>query len=73
MITHGATGVLYTPGNFAQLTAALAKLAGNVLLCRQLGESARAWIQKERRWENNVKQIAQIAGELARKHANTAN
>lgn len=70
VIAHGETGVLYTPGNFAQLTAALAKLAGNVLLCRQLGEKARVWVQKERRWENNVQQVAKMAGELIEKRSN---
>jgi glycosyltransferase involved in cell wall biosynthesis len=67
VIAHGETGVLYTPGNFAQLTAALAKLAGNALLCRQLGEKARAWVQRERRWENNVQEIVKIADELIKK------
>jgi glycosyltransferase involved in cell wall biosynthesis len=73
VIAHGETGVLYTPGNFAQLTAALAKLAGNVLLCRRLGENARAWIQKERRWENNAQQIVKIAGVLIKKRNNAGN
>lgn len=73
VIAHGETGVLYTPGNFAQLTAALAKLAGNVLLCRQLGEKARAWVQKERTWQNNVQQIVKIAGELVMKRSNVTN
>jgi glycosyltransferase involved in cell wall biosynthesis len=73
VVAHGETGVLYTPGNFAQLTAALAKLAGNVLLCRRLGENARAWIQKERRWENNAQQIVKIAGVLIKKRNNAGN
>jgi len=67
LITDGETGMLYEPGNIAQLAAALAKLAGDANLCRSLGAKAKAWVQQERTWDNNGRQVIGIASELLRK------
>jgi glycosyltransferase involved in cell wall biosynthesis len=67
MIVDGETGVLYEPGNAAQLAAALAKLALNEQPCHPLGEKARAWVQKEQTWENNAKQLAAMGRRLIEK------
>jgi len=61
IITHHETGMLYEPGNIGQLTAALAKLAGDASLRHRLGERARAWVQKERTWENNARRVIEMA------------
>ena len=67
IIVDGETGVLYDPGNIEQLAAALAKLAGELPLCHRLGEKARTWVQKERTWENNARQVLALARELMEK------
>lgn len=67
IVAHGETGVLFDPGNIEQLAAALAKLAGDLPLCHRLGEKARTWVQKERTWENNARQVVAMAGELIEK------
>jgi glycosyltransferase involved in cell wall biosynthesis len=64
LIADGETGVLFEPGNVGQLTAALARLTDDVQLCRHLGEKASAWVQKERTWDNNAREVIAIAQEL---------
>lgn len=60
VITDGETGVLFEPGNIAALHAALAQLVSDSPLCRRLGENARAWVETERTWDNNARQVVQI-------------
>jgi glycosyltransferase involved in cell wall biosynthesis len=67
IIAEGETGLLYEPGNVAQLTMALTKLARDAQLCRRLGANARTWVQKERTWENNAQQVVEIAEALIKK------
>jgi len=66
VIEHDETGILFAPGNINELTAALLKLANDVPLCHRLGENARAWVQKERTWENNARQVMETARALIR-------
>lgn len=67
VITNGETGVLFEPGNIAALHAALAQLVSDSPLCRRLGENARAWVETERTWDNNARQVVQIAESIKRK------
>jgi len=67
VISHNETGILFEPGNINELTAALLQLANDAPLCRRLGENARAWVQKERTWENNARQVMEIARVLSKK------
>ncbi|MDZ7342952.1 MAG: glycosyltransferase family 4 protein, partial [candidate division KSB1 bacterium] len=60
VIIDGETGVLFEPGNIEQLTAVLAKLAVDAPLCRRIGEQAKAWVQQERTWDNNARQVMEI-------------
>jgi Glycosyltransferase len=64
IITDGETGMLFEPGNIAQLTAALAQLTADVPRCHSLGARARAWVQQERTWDNNARRVIEIAREL---------
>jgi glycosyltransferase involved in cell wall biosynthesis len=64
LVIDGKTGLLYEPGSVAGLVAALTKLVRDAPLCRRLGEKARAWVEKERTWENNARQVVKIADEL---------
>lgn len=64
VIDHAETGLLFEPGNIAELTAALLQLVNEAALRRRLGENARVWVQKERTWENNAGQVAGIAKSL---------
>jgi glycosyltransferase involved in cell wall biosynthesis len=66
VITDGETGLLFEPGNIAQLTAALAQLTTDVQLCHGLGARARAWVQQERTWDNNARRVIDIARALRR-------
>ncbi|MGH7494290.1 MAG: glycosyltransferase family 4 protein [bacterium] len=61
VITDGETGALFEPGNIAQLQAVLAKLANDPSLCHHLGENARAWVERERTWDNNAQRVVEIA------------
>jgi glycosyltransferase involved in cell wall biosynthesis len=67
VITDGETGLLFEPGNIAALQTALAQLANDLPLCRRLGENARAWVETERTWDNNARQVIEIAHALVRK------
>jgi len=67
IIADGETGVLFEPGNIAQLAAALAKLASDRQLCCRLGENASAWVRKERTWDHNARQVLALARELMEK------
>ncbi|MCI0693249.1 glycosyltransferase family 4 protein [candidate division KSB1 bacterium] len=67
VINDGETGVLFEPGNIAALQAALAQLANDSPLCRRLGENARAWVETERTWDNNARQVIEMARALFRK------
>ncbi len=63
IIRDGENGVLFEPGNIAQLTAALARLAHDPQLGKRLGEQARVWVYKERTWKNNAQQVVRLAEE----------
>jgi glycosyltransferase involved in cell wall biosynthesis len=65
VISDGETGMLFEPGNIAQLTAALAQLVADTQRCQGLGARARIWVQQERTWDNNARQVVEIARELA--------
>ncbi len=67
LITEGETGLLYEPGNIVQLSAALATLANDAQLTRAMGDKAKAWVCRERTWENNARQVVEIAQRLAKK------
>jgi glycosyltransferase involved in cell wall biosynthesis len=64
VIVDGETGVLYEPGNIAQLTAGLAKLTGDAQFSHHLGKNARAWVEKERTWDNNARQVVEVVWKL---------
>ena len=65
VIAHNETGLLFEPGNIAELAAALLQLANDATLRHRLGDNARAWVQRERTWENNARQVAEIARSLS--------
>jgi glycosyltransferase involved in cell wall biosynthesis len=67
MIADGETGLLYEPGNIEQLTAALTRLASDAELSRRIGAKAKAWVQQERTWDNNARQVIEIANGLLKK------
>jgi len=60
-LTSLASAAGQRAGNIGQLTAALAKLMNNLQLCHFTGEKARAWVQKGRTWDNNARQVLEIA------------
>ena len=61
VIAHGETGMLFEPGNIASLQAALTRLSNDLPLCRRLGENARSWVETERTWDKNARQVVEIA------------
>ena len=67
VIADGETGVLFEPGNIAALQAALAQLANDSPLCHRLGENARAWVETERTWDNNARQVVEMVENVKRK------
>jgi glycosyltransferase involved in cell wall biosynthesis len=67
LIHDGETGLLYEPGNIAQLTAALATLAQDAQFTRAIGEKAGAWVRRERTWENNARMVIEAAQRLMKK------
>lgn len=67
LIKHGETGLLYEPGDIAQLTATLLQLAHDAASTRAMGERAQAWVCRERTWENNARQVIEMAQGLMKK------
>lgn len=67
VISNGETGMLFEPGNTAALQAVLAQLVSDSPLCRRLGENARAWVETERTWDNNARQVVEMVEGVNRK------
>lgn len=67
IIRDGENGVLFEPGNIAQLTAALARLAHEPQLGQRLGEQGRTWVYEERTWDNNARRVVQLVEEIRRR------
>jgi glycosyltransferase involved in cell wall biosynthesis len=67
VLRDGETGLLFDPGNLPQLTAALLELVHDASRCRRIGEQARAWVVRERTWDNNARKVVEIASELTKK------
>ncbi|HEX9652994.1 MAG TPA: glycosyltransferase, partial [bacterium] len=64
VITDGRTGVLFEPGNVSELCSTLGNLLHDPRLCKRLGKEACAWVSEERTWENNARQVVELAWEL---------
>ena len=71
VVVEGETGVLFEPGNIAQLSQTLTELIHNKPLCQRIGEGGRVWVQRERTWERNAEKVIEIAQTLSAKIAAT--
>lgn len=68
VLCHRETGMLFEPGDIAQLSAVLTELLRDRELCRRLGSQAKAWVQQERTWENNARQVITTAQRLRQEY-----
>lgn len=63
-IQHGQTGLLYEPGNIAELRGCLRQLLQDPPLRQRLGAAGRAWVQQNQTWQRNATTILTIAKQL---------
>jgi glycosyltransferase involved in cell wall biosynthesis len=68
VLRHRETGMLFEPGDIAQLSAVLTELLGDSALCRRLGSQAKVWVQQERTWESNAQQVITTAQRLRQEY-----
>lgn len=54
VVRHGETGLLYEPGNIAELTKCLQYLINNEAARHELGQAGRAWVQQNQTWQQNA-------------------
>jgi PEP-CTERM/exosortase A-associated glycosyltransferase len=54
LISHQETGILFDPGNPADLAQQALKLLGDPAMRIKLGSAGRSWVLQERRWESSV-------------------
>jgi PEP-CTERM/exosortase A-associated glycosyltransferase len=64
-VRHGETGVTFPAGDADALARACLLLLENSALRRRLGEQARDWIVRDRRWSSLVERYLDIYGRLA--------
>jgi glycosyltransferase involved in cell wall biosynthesis len=68
IVEDGVTGLLFAPGNTAQLQAALRRLVQDPALRVRLGKAARRKVELDRNWTNNA--AAALAALEARQPGN---
>lgn len=66
LIEHGKTGLLTTPGDDLELTAAIKQLADDEELRRRLGNEAARIACQEHDWKSRVKEVLEIGKALER-------
>lgn len=64
IVADGETGLICKPADPADLAATLAKLAHDPGLRKRLGESARAWIEQNRTWQENALRLKRLYREI---------
>jgi glycosyltransferase involved in cell wall biosynthesis len=65
LIEHGVNGLLYRPGDVAELADALLRLRRDPALRRRLGQAARATVRRSHTWDAIVGRILRLATEAA--------
>jgi glycosyltransferase involved in cell wall biosynthesis len=60
VVEDGRQGLLFTPGDGAELTVALQRLTGDADLRRRLGREARLAIETTRNWRGNAERVLQL-------------
>ena len=66
VLVDGETGRLYEPGNVDELAAVLTDLVNDPTARAHIGESGRAWVERERTWDRNAQHVIDIADQLTR-------
>jgi len=66
VLVDGETGRLYEPGNVDELAAVLTGLVNDPAARAHIGESGRAWVERERTWDRNAQHVIGIAKQLTR-------
>jgi glycosyltransferase involved in cell wall biosynthesis len=66
-VVHGKTGLLYAPGQVAQLTAAIALLHEHPELAIAMGKAARRYVVENHSPEAHVRELTDLYRELARR------
>jgi glycosyltransferase involved in cell wall biosynthesis len=66
VVEDGRTGWLYPPGDAAELSAVIRRLAAQPQLCREAGAAARERVLTHHTWQQNAQRVLNIAEELIR-------
>ncbi len=69
LISHQETGILFVPGNPADLAEQALKLLGDSAMRIKLGSAGRSKVLRERRWESSVARYKPIYLELVAERA----
>jgi len=72
-VTDGVTGVLVPPESPAAVSAATLRLLGDPILCAQMGNNARAAVERELNWDRAAREVMQIVNDLTRRHETVPN
>jgi glycosyltransferase involved in cell wall biosynthesis len=67
IIAEGETGLLFTPGDIAEMNAVIQKLVDNAALRQRMGEQGRAWVARERTWDRNAEKVLSLVHLLLQK------
>ena len=76
MIEDGATGLVFDKGETSSLAAVLRRLIGDPGLRVRLGKAGRAWVARERTWEqvgSSFTEACRPFSDFARRHAGAAS
>lgn len=68
IVRDGANGILYEPGNIDQLAQALHSVLVAPEWGSEMGAAGKQWVLRERTWDNNARQVLEVARRLSSEH-----
>jgi phosphatidylinositol alpha-1,6-mannosyltransferase len=67
-VTDGVTGLLVPPGSPAAVSTATLRLLGDPILCAEMGNNARAAVERELNWDRAAREVMRVVNDLTRHH-----
>jgi glycosyltransferase involved in cell wall biosynthesis len=66
IVRDGVTGLLYRPGDVADLAAKCKRLIRNPALRQRLAEAGRSWVRRERTWTRSLRPLGPLYEKLSK-------